>query len=53
MRKIEVYNPEEARGTTGRSSPFGMSDGIVIVDMDAPPERSSRWLELNKMSSNP
>lgn len=53
MRAIELNHPEEARETTWRTSPFGMADGVIIVDMDAPPERSPRWLELHKLSSNP
>lgn len=53
MRKIELDHPEEKQETTGRTSPFGMNEAVVIVDMDAPLDRSNRWLELNKMSSNP
>ncbi|EKM54155.1 uncharacterized protein PHACADRAFT_196585 [Phanerochaete carnosa HHB-10118-sp] len=54
MRKMELSYLEETEETEemlGRSSPFGASDSVVIVDLDAPPHRSSRWLELNKMSN--
>ncbi|GJE95843.1 hypothetical protein PsYK624_120330 [Phanerochaete sordida] len=50
MRRIELANPEEKREPAGRTSPYMMHDSVVIVDMDAPPERSNRWLELNKFS---
>lgn len=51
MRKTELEHPDEAREMTGRTSPFGLRDGVIIVDLAMPPEHSARWLELNKLSS--
>ena len=50
VARVELANPEEKREPAGRTSPYMMHDSVVIVDMDAPPERSNRWLELNKFS---
>ena len=51
MRQIELEAARDPAHPTGRASPFSEHAGVVIVDMDAH-ERSPRWLELNKLSSN-
>ena len=53
MRRIELESAEEELHESGRTSPFSAGSGVLIVDMDAPSDRSNRWLELNKLSSRP
>jgi hypothetical protein len=51
MRRIELEAEDEECYESGRTSPFSAGSGVLIVDMDAPADRSNRWLELNKLSS--